>query len=73
MRAKIGDFGFAMQIPECASGKKSFIHTSMVCGTTGYVAPEIHRGEMGPKSDVFSFGVVRLWKYMYIHVHVQYF
>lgn len=58
MRAKLGDFGFAMQLPELATGK-SFVHTSMVCGSEGYIAPEFHRGELGPKADVFSFGVVR--------------
>ena len=33
--------------------------TSMVCGTPGYVASKFLSGEMGPKCDVFSFGVVR--------------
>ena len=35
------------------------IRTSMLCGTPGYMAPEFLLGEMGPKCDVFSFGVVR--------------
>ena len=46
MRAKIGDFGFAMQLPE-KTGGQSFIRTSMLCGTPGYVAPEFLSGEMG--------------------------
>ena len=43
MRAKIGDFGFAMQLPQKAGGK-SFICTSMLCGTPSYVAPEFLSG-----------------------------
>ena len=39
MRAKIGDFGFAMQLQEETDGK-SLIRTSTLCGTPGYVAPE---------------------------------
>lgn len=60
MQAKIGDFGFAMQIPD-RTGGKSFIRTSVtvLCGTPGYVAPEFLLWEMGPKCDEFSFGVVR--------------
>lgn len=58
MQAKIGDFGFAMQIPD-RTGGKSFIHTSVLRGTPGYVAPEFLLWEMGPKCDEFSSGVVR--------------
>ena len=67
LRAKIGDFGFAMEMPK-PTGGKSFVRTSSVCGTRGYVAPEFHQGEMGPKADVFSFGVVNpnsCWQTVY--------
>ena len=51
MKAKLGDFGFAMKLPKLPTGK-SFIHTSLKCGTEGYIAPEFHRGELGPKIDI---------------------
>ena len=47
-----------MQLPE-KTGGKSFIRTSILCATPGYVAPEFLSGEVGSKYDVFSFGVVR--------------
>lgn len=57
--AKLGDFGFARQIPKFEAGK-SFYHISASYGTPGYQAPECARGEISPKVDVFSFGVVSL-------------
>ena len=34
----------------------------MICGTPGYIAPEIFRGEAADaRSDMFSFGLV-LWQ-----------
>lgn len=33
--------------------------TSRIVGTTAYMAPEALRGEITPKSDIYSFGVVR--------------
>lgn len=32
--------------------------TSRIMGTTAYMAPEALRGEITPKSDIYSFGVV---------------
>lgn len=54
--AKLGDFGFARQIPKFEAGK-SFYHIS---GTPGYQAPECAWLEISSKVDVFSFGVVSL-------------
>ncbi|KAL2093873.1 hypothetical protein ACEWY4_011185 [Coilia grayii] len=55
--AKISDFGLTR-----ASSKRtsSTVMTEKVVGTTAYMAPEALRGEITPKSDIYSFGVVLL-------------
>lgn len=54
--AKISDFGLAR-----ASEKfTQTVMTSRIVGTTAYMAPEALRGEITPKSDIYSFGVVLL-------------
>ncbi|KAG1938326.1 interleukin-1 receptor-associated kinase 4 isoform X2 [Pimephales promelas] len=55
--AKISDFGLTR-----ASAKQSCstVMTERIVGTTAYMAQEALRGEITPKSDIFSFGVVLL-------------
>lgn len=49
---KIADFGFAKRIDELAAKETA-------CGTPGYVAPEILRGDKyGAEVDVWSMGVI---------------
>jgi len=76
MQAKLGDFGFARPLPKRAGGR-SFAVTNECCGTEGFIAPEFYRGEIGPKVDVFAFGIVSQHKmymydcvHVYVHVHV---
>lgn len=58
--AKIGDFGFSIELPEIVSG-----HTLItaapgagMAGTVGYMPPEFQAGKYSTYSDVFSYGVV---------------
>ncbi|XP_041965323.1 interleukin-1 receptor-associated kinase 4 isoform X1 [Alosa sapidissima] len=55
--SKISDFGLTR-----ASAKRTSttVMTEKVVGTTAYMAPEALRGEITPKSDIYSFGVVLL-------------
>jgi serine/threonine protein kinase len=49
---KIADFGFAKRITDLGARE-------VACGTPGYVAPEILRGDpYGPEVDVWSLGVI---------------
>jgi len=49
---KIADFGFAKKISDLQPNE-------VACGTPGYVAPEILRGDpYGPEVDIWSMGVI---------------
>ena len=55
--AKLGDFGFCRELPKIIGGK-SVVTTAVVARSAGYVAPESDGGQVSPKSDMFSYGVV---------------
>uniref|UniRef100_A0A3B3UZM9 Interleukin-1 receptor-associated kinase 4 n=1 Tax=Poecilia latipinna TaxID=48699 RepID=A0A3B3UZM9_9TELE len=55
--AKISDFGLTRA---SAKHTSTTMRTDRIVGTRAYMAAEALRGEITPKSDVFSFGVVLL-------------
>lgn len=54
---KIGDFGLAKSL----TPNKTSALTSTIIGTSAYMAPEAHRGDISPKLDIYSFGVVNYY------------
>ena len=58
----LGDFGFLMALP--VEHRSSCLVTAAgsvaLAGTRGYLAPEFITGKIGPKTDVYSYGVVSL-------------
>uniref|UniRef100_A0A3B3W0V7 Interleukin-1 receptor-associated kinase 4 n=1 Tax=Poecilia latipinna TaxID=48699 RepID=A0A3B3W0V7_9TELE len=63
--AKISDFGLTRA---SAKHTSTTMRTDRIVGTRAYMAAEALRGEITPKSDVFSFGVVR---FGHTHTHMD--
>ena len=55
---KIGDFGFCKELPKVESGKSMFTAQTFA-RSEGYYPSELSHGQYGPRSDVYSFGIVR--------------
>lgn len=60
--AKLSDFGFAMQLPQQVGSTQliTAVVGGTLAGTRGYLAPEYIEGKHGVKSDIYSYGVVRI-------------
>lgn len=58
LTAKLGDFGFSQEFPQVVAGR-SFITAAVVAKSLGYSPPEMDTCRVSPKSDVYSYGVVR--------------
>lgn len=55
--AKLGDFGFSLEMPSVEPGK-TIVTCPIAVFTQGYCAPEVAEGHCSTKSDVYSYGVV---------------
>jgi len=71
MRPKVGDYGIARQVP--TNPTNTSFHTSVVIGTTVYIAPEIlNSGHITIQADSYSFGVVCStpvsWSFKFVRV-----
>ena len=56
-KAKLGDFGFALDMPQSQPGK-TLVTAPLVARTSGYMPPEIQGSKFSPKSDMYSYGIV---------------
>ena len=70
----LADFGFFMALP--IEHKSSCLVTALgsitFAGTQGYLAPEFTFGKLGPKTDVYSYGVVKPGVFLFSHVKFCY-
>lgn len=56
-RAKVCDFGLARYLPQLPPDK-SYVSVDSFRGTRAYAPDEYLDGQLGPKVDVYSLGVV---------------
>lgn len=57
VHAKLGDFGFALDMPKHDSCR-TLVTAPIIAQTNGYSPPEVQSGKFSPKSDMFSYGIV---------------
>ena len=57
-RGRIGDFGFSWEVPQVVSGRSMFTAKAFA-RSEGYYPTELTHGQCGPRTDVYSLGVVR--------------
>ena len=60
LTAKLSDFGFSIQLPECKGSKTLITSADGLPGTDGYRPPEYSDRKYSVLSDMYSYGVVRI-------------
>ena len=55
----LSEFGFSREFAQVVRGQ-SFITAAMVAKSLGYSPPEMDTFKVSPKSDVYSYGMVRM-------------
>ena len=55
---RIGDFGFSWELPQVVGGRTMFTFPR----SEGYYPLELTHGQCGPRSDVYSLGIVSSFK-----------
>lgn len=59
MTAKLGDFGFAREMPIVQSNPAvTLVTAALVAKSAGYAAPELDTAHHSTKSDMYAYGVV---------------
>ena len=70
MQAKVADFGLAKYMPQPLPDK-TYVRVESFRGTRGYSADEYMDGQLSPKLDVFSLGVVSKCNLLHVYSEIS--
>lgn len=70
-RAKLGDFGFSVELPSISSSGQTLFTAAFLTRSEGYYPSEVTSGKFSDRSDVYCFGVVVLESYTGLRVFME--